>query len=100
MMGDYGTFLGKSRDVRCLLLKIAERNKQGEINILVTGRLDHQIQLVLDIFPDAVSPWFDDHATSNFRVFREISGPNHLLIPFREIFCSGWGNSGSTLCAG
>ena len=97
MMGDHRAFLGEPFDVCGLLLEIAERNKQRKIGIFVAGRLDHRIQLSLDIFPDAVSPWLDHHAASDFRVFREVSGADDLLIPLREIFGSGGSDRGFRL---
>ena len=86
MMGDDSAFLGEPFDVSRLLLEIAERNKQRKIGIFVAGGLDHRIQLALDIFPDAVSPWLDHHAASDFRVFRKVGGANDLLIPLGKIF--------------
>ena len=88
-MGDNSAFLGESLDVGRLLLEIAKRNKQRKIGILMPGCLNHRIQLALDIFPDAVSPWLDHHAAPHFRIFRQVSGANDLLIPLGKIFSPG-----------
>ena len=97
VMRDNRAFFGEPFDVRRLLLDIADRNKQRKIGVLVARRLDHPVQLVLDIFPDAVAPWLDHHAASDIRVFREVSGADHLLVPLGEIFDSGRGEGGFRL---
>src|SRR5258708_20911634 len=81
-------FLGKTFHVLGLFFHVAERDEEREIGVAVSGRFEHCIELLLDIFPNAKAPWLDHHAAAYFRALSEISGPNNLLIPLGKIFGS------------
>lgn len=93
-MGDDGAFFGKAFYVLGFFFEIAYGNKEREVGILVSRVLKHLVHDTLDIFPEGVSPGFDDHATADGRVFGEVGGAYDLLVPLGVVFCSGWRNGG------
>ena len=78
-------FLGEALHMGGFLLKVAERNEEREIRVLVSGRLEHSIQDSLHALPECIAPRLDDHATAHFGVLGQIRRTDDLLIPFRKI---------------
>ena len=68
-MSDNGAFFGETFNVLCLLLHIAERDKEWEISVAMTGSTEHGVQLPLHILPDPKTPWTNDHATAHITGF-------------------------------
>jgi len=85
VMSDDRHFLCKSIDMRCLTFEIGKRYKNREIGILNSGRLDPVVHQALYSFPNAIAPRFDDHASTNARLFGQIGGGDNFLIPVGEI---------------
>ena len=78
-------FLGEALHMGGFLLKVAERNEEREIRVLVAGRLEHPVQHGLHALPERIAPGLDDHATAHFGVLGQIRRTDDLLIPFRKI---------------
>lgn len=93
-MGDDGAFGGEAFCVLCLFFEVREGDEEGKVCVLVAGGFELPVELLLNEFPNAVAPWFDDHAATSFGVFCEISSFDDLLIPFGEIL-SACGVDGS-----
>ena len=55
IVGDDGTFLGKSFHMFCLAAEEGFRDEQGEIGIDMARFLEHVIQLALHFLPDGIS---------------------------------------------
>ncbi len=91
-MGDDGAFRRETLHVGRLLFQVADRDEEGEIGVLVSRRLEPDVELALDLLPETVAPGFDDHAAAHLRVFGEIGGTHDLLIPFGEILLAGRGD--------
>src|SRR5262245_1250359 len=85
MMGHDRAFFGEPFNVLGLLLHVTERNKEREISVAMTGRLEHAIKRPLHVFPDPVAPGLDHHATADLARFGEVTSPDDLLIPFGKI---------------
>jgi hypothetical protein len=85
-MGNDRAFLGETFDVLSFLLHVAERNEERKISVLMPGRLEHGVERPLHVFPDAVAPGLDHHATTNVARLRHVARADDLLIPFRKIF--------------
>jgi len=66
--------------------EIAQRNKKREIRVAMSGRAKHGVEMALHVFPNAVTPRTDHHATAHIGRLRQFGGANHLLIPLRKIF--------------
>ena len=78
--------LGEALHMGGFLLKIAERNEERKIRVLVSGRLEHPVQHSLHALPEGIAPGLDDHAAPHLRVLGQIRRADDLLIPFRKIF--------------
>ncbi len=52
----------------------------------VPGRLEHRVELPLHVFPDAVAPGPDHHATAHVRGLGQLRRADDLLIPFGKVF--------------
>ena len=57
-------------------------------------RFETSVELLLDQLPNAVSPRLDDHAAAGFRILREVSGFDDLLVPLWEILRAGGTDGG------
>jgi hypothetical protein len=90
----HGTLFGKAFHVLSFLFKETFWNEQWEVSIHVTCIFEFLIQNLLNIFPYGVTPGLYDHASTRGRVFRKISGLDHLLVPFWVVFSAGWGDGG------
>jgi len=88
-MGDYGALGGKAFGVSGFFFEEGKGDQQGEVGVLVSGGFELHIELLLDEFPDTVSPRFDDHAAACFRVFSHVGSADDLLIPLGEVVASG-----------
>ena len=82
----HGAFLGKAFDVLGFLCEITQRNEQREISVAVTSGANHRVELALHVFPDAVAPRTNDHASAYVGSLSQFSCANHLLIPLRKIY--------------
>ena len=51
--------------------------------------LEPLVELALDLFPESVTPWLDNHAAADFGILGKICGANDLLIPFGKVFIPG-----------
>ena len=92
-MGDHSAFLGKSLHMLRLLLEMAERDEEGEVGVLVTGRLEHGIEGALHPLPEGVAPGADHHAAADLGVLRHLGTADDLLVPLGEILLATRGNS-------
>src|SRR6476659_4575152 len=87
-MGNDRAFLGETFDMLRFFLHIAERNEEREVSVLMPGRLEHGVERPLHVFPDAVAPGLDHHATTDVARLRHVTGADDLLIPFGEVLRS------------
>ncbi len=85
VMRDDRHFLGKALDMLGLALEIGDWDKDREIAVLVSGRLDPIVEQALDPLPDAIAPRLDDHAAAHARFLGHVGGGDDLLIPGGEI---------------
>src|SRR5205823_14732533 len=79
------TVLGKAHEELSSLREITQRNKKREISITMSGRAKHGVKLPLHVFPNAETPWANDHAATHIGRLGQFRRPNDLLIPLREI---------------
>ena len=94
VMGDHGALGGESFGVFRFFFQVGKRDEQRKIGVLVPGRLEAAVELLLNEFPNPVAPWLDDHAAAGLRVFREVGGFDDLLVPLRKILGAGRGDGG------
>lgn len=66
MMSDDGTFGGEAFGVFGFFFQIGEGDEEGEVSVLMTCFFETGVELLLDVFPDAVTPRFDNHAAPGF----------------------------------
>ena len=97
VMRDHRALGSEALGVFRLLFQIGQRDEQREIGVLVARRFEAPVKLLLDELPDAISPWFDDHAAARFRVLRHVGGLDDLLVPLGEILGAG-GADGGLFC--
>ena len=95
-------FLCETLNMFGFLREITQRNEEREIGVAMAGGAKHRVEMMLHVFPDAVAPRANDHATADIGRFRHRGGPDHLLIPFGKIFVAprrdrGLGGSWSLL---
>jgi hypothetical protein len=65
VVGDHRALLGEALHVRRLLLEEALGDEEREVGVLVARRLEHAIELALDVLPDGVAPRLDHHAPAH-----------------------------------
>src|SRR5262245_23130495 len=94
MMSHDRAFLGEALDVFGLFLHVTERDKEREISIPMTGRLEHRVERPLHVFPESVAPRLDDHAASDIARFRHVASADDLLIPLRKVLVAARGDRG------
>ena len=85
-MRHHCAFLGETFNVFCFLCEITQRNKKRKVSIAVSGGAKHCIEAVLHVFPNAIAPRANDHATAHIAWFGQFGGAHDLLIPFWKIF--------------
>ena len=56
VVGDDGAFLGKPLDMLGFLLEETLGYEKGEVGVLVTGRLEHPIEHLLELLPEGATP--------------------------------------------
>src|SRR3712207_2783056 len=88
VMGHYRTFLSKAFYMFSLTTQKALRNQQWEVCVLHAGSLKHFIKLLLHLFPNSESVWFNYHTSSNRSLLCQISLYNQIIIPLTVIFSS------------
>ena len=54
----------KALGVLGFFFQIGKRDEQREIRVLMAGRFEFPIELLLDQFPNAIAPRLDDHAST------------------------------------
>src|SRR4051794_4242130 len=86
MMSHDRTLFGESFDMFRLLLHVTQRNEEREVSVAMTGGLEHGVERPLHLFPDAVTPGLDHHASANLTRLRQITRSDDLLVPFGKIF--------------
>ena len=89
VMSDDSTFGREALNMSGFFFEIAHRNEQGEVGVLVSRVLEPLVELALDLLPEPVTPWLDNHAAAHFRIFGKICGADDLLIPFGKVFIPG-----------
>lgn len=89
-MSDYRAFCSETFGVLGFFFKISEGDEQREVCVLVAGAFEVFIELLLDIFPQRVTPRLDHHASSGLRILCHVGSFDNLLVPFWEIFGSSW----------
>ena len=67
------------------LLQQALRNEHGHIDILVTGRLEHAVENMLDIFPNGVAVGSNNHTAANAAVIDQLRLFDHIGVPLGKI---------------
>jgi hypothetical protein len=85
-MGDHSAFFGKSFHMLGLFFQEIDGNKERKIGVFHAGGLEHPVHLRHDVFPQGISPGFDDHAAAHRGALGHVRGFDDLLIPFRIIF--------------
>ena len=84
VMGDHRHFLGEAFDMLGLLGDEGEGDEQREIAILVAGRLDAAVQLLLDLLPHAIAPGLDHHGAAHRAGLGHVGVAHHRLVPVGE----------------
>ena len=67
----------------------------GKYAFSCPGRLEHPVELALDVLPDRVAPRLDDHAAADGRVLGQVGGPDDLLVPLGIVVGPSGLNGGS-----
>src|SRR6266436_3739681 len=80
-----GHLWSKSFDMLCLFLEKTTRNEQGKVGIDYPGFLEAVIHEALDIFPDGVAVWPNDHTAPHRCIISQFCFAHHLVIPLRKI---------------
>ncbi|MNL39106.1 hypothetical protein D3C87_1613640 [compost metagenome] len=80
------TFFGEALNVFGFFFQEAKWDQKREIGIYVACIFEHAIKDGLHVFPNSVAPRFNHHATTNWRVFRHVSGGDDLLVPLWIVF--------------
>ena len=94
VVGDHGALLGETLHMLGFLLEKTERDEERKVCIHMPGGLEHDIELTLHVFPDPPAPRLDDHAAADVRIFGQVSGFDHLLIPLGKVVGAGRGDGG------
>ena len=80
--GDLGS---KALDVLGLALQIALGDQQGEIGVLMAGRLETLIHLLLNDLPDGVTVGPDDHRALDGAIIDQLGLEHHVGIPLGKV---------------
>ena len=65
VVGDDCAFFGEAFDVFGFFCEVGQGDEEGEVGVFVTGCLEHCVKVALHVFPESVTPGFDDHATAH-----------------------------------
>ncbi|MBB29803.1 MAG: hypothetical protein CME25_12975 [Gemmatimonadetes bacterium] len=68
------------------LPEFVNRYEQGKVDVLVTGFLEHTVQIGLHVFPQGVPIRSNDHTATNWRVIGQLSPHNHVDVTLRKVF--------------
>ena len=105
VMGDDRHFLGEAFDMIGFLGDEGEGDEEREIAILMAGRLDAAVQLLLDQFPHAIAPGLDHHGAAHRAGLGHVGVAHHRLVPVGEAFAGdvqgalhGQSESGIAVC--
>ena len=55
----------------------------------MSGIFEHLIEDISDIFPDGVAIRFDDHTSSDIRIFCHVGNFDDVIVSFTIIFSAG-----------
>src|SRR6266404_1770674 len=95
-MRDDGALFRKTFNVLRFLREITQRNEEREIGVAMAGCAKHRVEMSLHVFPDAVTPRPDDHATAHVRGLGQLGCANDLLIPLGKVFIAARRNGSSS----
>ena len=83
--GDPRHLRGKALYMVFFLLQQALGDEHGHIDILVTGRFEHAVEDMLDIFPDGVAVGTNDHTAADAAVIDQLRLFDHIGVPLGKI---------------
>ena len=88
IVGDDGTFLGKSFHMFCLAAEEGFRDEQGEIGIDMARFLEHVIQLALHFLPDGISVGLYHHTAAYGGLFGQVGFHHQFVVPLRVVLAT------------
>ena len=92
VVSDDRAFLGEALDMIGFLLQVTEGNEEGEVGILVAGRLEHAVEGTLHPLPEGIPPGPDHHASADLGIFSKFRRTDDLLVPLGKILPTLRGN--------
>ena len=84
-VGNPCNFRSKTFYVVFFLLEQAFWNEQRHSHVLMSGLFELSVQNVLDVFPDRIAVWANDHAAFNRRVVTQFCFFYDIGIPFCKV---------------
>ena len=84
-VGDPRYFGSKTFYMVLFLLEQAFRDEQRHCHVLVTGLFKFRIQDALDVFPDCIAVWTDDHTAFDRRIVAQLCFFDDVGIPFCKV---------------
>ena len=84
-VGDPCYFGSKTFYMVLFLLEQAFRDEQRHCHVLVTGLFKFRIQDALDVFPDCIAVWTDDHTAFDRRIVAQFCFFDDVGIPFCKV---------------
>ena len=88
IVSNHGTLLGESLYVLSLTREEALRNQHWEVSILHTCLLKHLVKLCLNLLPDSIAVWLDNHTTTYGRLLNQVCLYYQVIVPLRVVVCS------------
>src|SRR5690606_33041320 len=84
---DDGELGGEALDVLGLALEVAHGDQQREVEVLVTGRLEHRVEVTLDVLPQRVAVRPEDEAATHRAEVHELGAVDDVVVPAWEVVC-------------
>src|SRR5690606_32212185 len=72
-------------DVLRLALEVAHGDEHREVQVLVSGGLEHRVQLALDVLPQGVAVRPDDEAAAHRAEVDELGPVDDVVVPTAEV---------------
>ena len=88
VVGYHGTFFRESLNMLRLLAQEGFRDEKRKICVLVTGFLEHLVQLALHLLPDSIAPRLDHHTSPDSGILCQSGLYDQIVIPLRVVFLS------------
>jgi hypothetical protein len=89
-MRDHRAFFGKTLGMLLFFFQERFRDKEREVSVLVSGRLEHIVEGPLHLFPDRETIRLNNHTAANGRILGQVSPFDDLVVPFGIVFRPLW----------